>query len=487
MSYSYHLFKRVGGRRFVLSLGVLYVAIALAMPLANVVLNRTQGEVLIISILVGVPGLVFSYAGYRLPRTDVRAELFPTMASWCVGAIVVMLAILLFVELAAGLNDVLANVLILPALASTAGLGMGYHDARAKTRARNAEEKQREAERYSRELERYRTIVETVEDGIFVIDEDGCFTQVNDAYTELVGYDREALLGSHTSLVLEAVATPVEEINREIRADDANVGTHEGTIRTNSGETVEVEATIALLPADEAGDFDRVGVVRDVTERNEREQRLERQNERLDSFASMLAHELRNPVAIGQIYANQLPPESSSDAVEYVAEAFERIEDMVDVMLVVARGQEAVSRGSSVALATAAQAAWEQVEAPEATLELDVDSAIEADETYVQHLFRNLFENSIEHGAPDVTVTVGELSNGFYVADDGPGIPAEEREAVFEPGFTTAAGQGGTGLGLAFVSELADVYEWTCAVTDSPGSGARFEFDDVTTIRELPE
>ena len=213
--------------------------------------------------------------------------------------------------------------------------------------------------------------------------------------------------------------------------------------------------------------------------RTDRERRLQRQNDRLDSFASMLAHELRNPVAIGQIYARQLPDDADSDAVEYVTEAFERIDDMVDVLLLLARGQEAVDKQTTVQLARVVREAWDDLDASEATLEVEADYPIQADETYVRHLFRNLLENAVEHGGRDVTITVGDLPTGFYVADDGPGIPADERDTVFETGYTTAAEQGGTGLGLAFVEKLAEVYDWRSAVTESEAGGARFEFTNV--------
>lgn len=69
---------------------------------------------------------------------------------------------------------------------------------------------------------------------------------------------------------------------------------------------------------------------------------------------------------------------------------------------------------------------------------------------------------------------------GFYVADDGPGIPPEDRSAVFDEGYTTAADSGGSGLGLAFVQKLAEVYEWEYAVTESADGGARFEFRNIS-------
>ncbi|UPW02145.1 PAS domain S-box protein [Halorussus gelatinilyticus] len=260
--------------------------------------------------------------------------------------------------------------------------------------------------------------------------------------------------------------------------------------------------------------FAGLSLAQDVTEQVERERELEERTERLDRFASMLAHELRNPVTIGQIYSQQLPDDAGTDAVEYVTEAFDRIEDMIDVMLVLTRGRKAVGERTPVELADAARKTWDDVDAPEATLEVSVGQTIQADETYVQHLFRNLLENAVEHGGSDVTITVGDLppgpeteadgdstdesvgvssersedearqgakqtAGGFYVADDGSGIPAENRDTVFEAGYTTTSGQEGTGLGLAFVSELAEVYGWEYEVTESAGGGARFEFTDI--------
>ncbi|MBV0925175.1 HAMP domain-containing histidine kinase [Halomicroarcula limicola] len=204
---------------------------------------------------------------------------------------------------------------------------------------------------------------------------------------------------------------------------------------------------------------------------------------RLDRFASMLAHELRNPVTIGQIYSQQLSTDENAEAVEYIGEAFDHLEAMIDILLVLARGHEAVSDPTTIRLADTARAAWDVIDTGDATLVIEVDGAIQADETYIRHFFRNLFENAVEHGGSDVTVTVGALPAGFYVADDGTGIPPAERESVFEVGYTTASEHGGTGLGLAFVHELADIYDWECTVTESETGGARFEVTDVDVTR----
>lgn len=218
--------------------------------------------------------------------------------------------------------------------------------------------------------------------------------------------------------------------------------------------------------------------------RQQREAELEAQNERLDAFASMLAHELRNPLTVGQIYSQQLSDDPETGAATHVREAFDRIEDIIDVLLILARGHDEVCENDTVVLADVARDVWSRVNAPEATLVVDTDRVLQAEDTYVRHLLENLFKNAVEHGGGDVTVTIGNLSTGFYVADDGTGIPADNRDDVFDIGFTTAAKEGGTGLGLAFVRELANVYGWTCTLTESVTGGARFEFENVGLLEQ---
>jgi signal transduction histidine kinase len=105
---------------------------------------------------------------------------------------------------------------------------------------------------------------------------------------------------------------------------------------------------------------------------------------------------------------------------------------------------------------------------------------ITADRSQVKQLFENLYRNAVEHGGTDVTVSVGAMDNGFYVADTGPGIPESEREAVFEAGYST--NQDGTGFGLRIVEEVADAHGWEVAVTESTQGGARFEITGAESV-----
>ncbi|AZH26077.1 PAS domain S-box protein [Haloplanus aerogenes] len=122
-----------------------------------------------------------------------------------------------------------------------------------------------------RELERYESIVETVQDGIYVVNDEGRFTMVNDAYAEMVGYDRDELIGSHVSLVVdEATAHDAATLEAELAAGTRSTATMTATLECADGGSIEAEATFSLLP-----DGDRVGVVRDVTRRRARERKLE--------------------------------------------------------------------------------------------------------------------------------------------------------------------------------------------------------------------
>jgi len=156
---------------------------------------------------------------------------------------------------------------------SESGLSVYFRDI--------TERKQRE-----QELERYETIVEAVRDGIYTVDDEGRFIYVNEAYAELLGYDREELLGEPSSKVAPAEAiAKAQAAERALRTSEADVSgdpevpTVETAITTADGESVPVAATLAPLPPGAGGG--RTGVVRDITERKRRKQELERQREQL--------------------------------------------------------------------------------------------------------------------------------------------------------------------------------------------------------------
>uniref|UniRef100_UPI0035C1596C sensor histidine kinase n=1 Tax=Salinarchaeum laminariae TaxID=869888 RepID=UPI0035C1596C len=120
---------------------------------------------------------------------------------------------------------------------------------------------------------------------------------------------------------------------------------------------------------------------------------------------------------------------------------------------------------------------WNTVDTRAATLINEIDGDVDADEGRLRQLFENLIRNAVEHGGEDVTVRIGAMPDGFYVEDDGPGIPEQDRSHVFDAGFSTA--NDGTRFGLSIVNRVVEAHGWEIRVTDGEAGGARFEITGV--------
>jgi signal transduction histidine kinase len=150
---------------------------------------------------------------------------------------------------------------------------------------------------------------------------------------------------------------------------------------------------------------------------------------------------------------------------------------LIEDLLTLAREGERVDETEQIGLTNAATNSWQTVKTEQATLETDTSCAVEADQSRLRQLFENLYRNAIEHGGDDVTVSVGETDDGFYIADTGPGIPESDREEVFETEYSTA--EEGTGFGLRIVKQVANAHGWAITVAESEQGGARFEITGV--------
>jgi signal transduction histidine kinase len=223
-------------------------------------------------------------------------------------------------------------------------------------------------------------------------------------------------------------------------------------------------------------------------ELREQRQQLEQQNERLEEFASIVSHDLRNPLSVAEGYVELIEDDCNPDAVEHIKNAHQRMETLITDMLHLARAGQTIEDTALVILSDVANAAWDMVETPDtATLTITTDAdgfVVTGDESRLRQLFENLFRNTVEHSGEDVAVTIGALddSDGFYIADDGPGIPVEDRDRVFDSGYTTS--EDGSGLGLVTVQRIVDAHGWDVSITESSDGGARFEIHVEKNERE---
>ena len=263
--------------------------------------------------------------------------------------------------------------------------------------------------------------------------------------------------------------------------------------RLTAGEFVELEYRVNVDEGfgrwvwvqgrpvyDDAGEVVSVaGFARDVTERKRHEEELRRQNERLDEFAQVVSHDLRNPLSVAGGRLALAAEECDSEHLDAVEAALHRMDDIVEATLTLARHGRTVTDPTSVAVPGLLEDCWEMVDTGGAELVVDGEFDLEGDPVQLRHLFENLFRNALDHAGSEPTVRVGPLAagSGFYVGDDGPGIPVAERDAVFDPGYSN--GPEGTGLGLTIVRRIAGAHGWTVRVTDADEGGARLEFDTV--------
>ena len=207
--------------------------------------------------------------------------------------------------------------------------------------------------------------------------------------------------------------------------------------------------------------------------------RIETQLENLDQFASVVSHDLRNPLNIAQGRIELERDRNDSEHLTKAASALDRMETIIANVLTLARQGRQVETLSTVSLSQLATRCWEMVDTEQASVSIETELEFRADPDRIERLFENLFRNAVEHSTDPVTVRVGVIADptGFYVEDTGVGINATDHDRIFTSGYTTS--KDGLGLGLAIVKSIADAHEWDITVTESNDGGARFAFTNV--------
>jgi PAS domain S-box-containing protein len=223
---------------------------------------------------------------------------------------------------------------------------------------------------------------------------------------------------------------------------------------------------------------------REDTLRQQRTQ-LQQQNDQLEQVASILSHDLRNPLNVATLRTEIAQQETGSPHLDDVQTALSRMEQLIEDVLRLTRGSQTVSETEPIPIQDIVSECWTVVTTADATLELTDSFSIRGDPSQFRHVLENLFGNSVQHAGTDVTIRVGRLegddsSAGFYVEDDGPGIPEDDREEIFEAGYTNS--DDGTGFGLTIVETIANSHGWEVTVTESSEGGARFEFGNVEFV-----
>jgi len=301
--------------------------------------------------------------------------------------------------------------------------------------------------------------------------------QVNQIFEEVFGYDESEIQGESLDSFVVPPDKQAEATELNDRVLDGEAFSVEVTRETADG-TKEFLLQNIVHP-EMPGEF---AMYTDITERKQRERELHRQNERLERFASVVSHDLRNPLNVATTRLTLAQDDCSSSHLDAVERAHKRMESLIESTLTLAREGAAVVDPEPVNLAAVSGQCWTLLDFSEATLQVKTDALIYADQKRVKQLLENLFQNAIDHSTETVTITVGDLREGFFVHDDGPGLPEEVREDIFDPGVSTS--DTGVGFGLSIVNEIVEAHGWTIEATKSPTGGARFEITGIEFVEE---
>ena len=318
-------------------------------------------------------------------------------------------------------------------------------------------------------------------DVITVLDESGVIQYESPSLRRMFGYEPAELVGDN---VFEYIHPDDRQTALETFHDliESSAGYRTGRVelrfRHENGEWIWIESRGANEKGSEIGGY--VVTSRDITERKQYERELEQERDRLERFASLVSHDLRNPLNVAQGELGFAREECESDHLAAVERAHDRMEALIDGLLTLTREGETEPQVDAIDLRAMGEACWDNVETEAATLAIETDQRLLADESQCRRLLENLMRNAVEHGGDAMTVTIGALEDGFYVEDDGRGLPEEAPEALLEDGFSTT--DGGTGLGLSIVREIVENHGWNLTIREGADGGARFEINGVTFV-----
>ncbi|MFP4625993.1 MAG: PAS domain S-box protein [Natronomonas sp.] len=349
-------------------------------------------------------------------------------------------------------------------------------------RIQNTVEQYRAVKEVERTREFYSRILDHSSDYVIIVGDDGTIDYVSPAVERVMGYPPDELVGTNSfkfahpddreyafDALLEVLEKPNEDVTVEFRSkhDDGSWR----WIEVRGGNQLDDPIIEGIMVN-----------VRDVTDRKQQEQDLERQTERMEELTKFMSHDVKNQLAIIDGRLELASDEVKNENLEAARGAIDRVDEMIEKVKQLVESGAIQLDENRVSLDSMVSDCWSNVRAPESTLNLESDLEIEADNERLRSLLENLFRNAVEHGGSDVTIRVGSLEErtGFFVEDNGDGLDVDSPEQVFESGFTTS--DSGTGLGLAIVKQVVDAHDWSIDVKTPADGGVRFEISDVETV-----
>lgn len=346
-----------------------------------------------------------------------------------------------------------------------------------------SEHKERE-----RELRMYESIVEAVDEAVYVVNDDREIKLVNQSYLDIKGKDRSEMLGMNATdvdaddEVIEEILEKVDELRRGER-DSFSV---EYMMQSGDGERfpAELRVTSLVLPNGEPG---RVGIIRDMTERKRYERRLEEQAEQLELLNRIVRHDISNDMNVAvemtKAVKERLEDPQLVSHLDYVLESTRHTveltrtaRDLMETMMTDNQEREPVRLWH--VLDEELTDLRDTYEDATVRVEDDLPAVAVLADDLLSSVFRNILKNAVQHnrtGNPEVSVSteVADESVTVRIADNGPGVPDDRKEEIFGKGERGLDSEG-TGIGLYLVQSLVDSYDGEVRVEDREAGGSVF-------------
>ena len=345
-----------------------------------------------------------------------------------------------------------------------------------------------------------RAILDSLQDGVVVYDEDERIVFFNPAAQEILGVPREELLsGRRTWEPLAADATPIPQAQRPVvitaRTGEPCVGVDVGLRRSDGGIRWTTVSTRSLQEA--PGPNGRYAVVvafTDITDRREALEALERSNEELAQFAYVASHDLSEPLRMVSSYLQLLRrryhgqiDEDADEFIDYAVEGANRMRALIEDLLAYSRagrGAEARPIDTGLVMADVLSSLAAAVADARAQVHVGPLPTVLADRVALVQLLQNLVANALKfRRGPGVHVWVTASADGagmqaLSVADDGIGIDPRHRERVFKmfQRLHDREAFEGTGIGLAICRKIVERQGGRIWVEDREGGGTVFRF-----------
>ncbi len=332
---------------------------------------------------------------------------------------------------------------------------------------------------------RIRAILESAVDAVLVIDARGIIQLANPAVERLFGYIPGEILGRNASMLMPS---PDRERHDSYLARYLQTGEkriigigREVLAQRKDGSTFPVYLSVSEMKVD--GEHTFTGIISDLTERKRLEAQLRERSElaRLGQMASLVAHEVRNPLAgirgALQVIGARMPADSRDQLVlRDVVGRVDALNSFVNDLLVFSRPKPPDLRRVPLKplLQRVVELMRQDPQCSHVTFELDAADVIaEVDQAQIERALLNLVSNAAQamEGTGRIGVALEPADNvcRISVADSGPGIPAEVREQIFEPFFTTK--HRGTGLGLPITRRTVELHGGSIAIYSTSGAG----------------